>query len=192
MTPDAKDGEDRRDGPRAVLGDAAPDFTLRDQFGQDVTLSDFRGRKAVVLLFYPYAFSGVCTGEMAGIRDRLDEFLTFDTEVLAISCDPVYSLRAFADAEGLNFPLLSDFWPHGAVATAYEVFDEVKGDAAPVVLRHRPRGQAGLGGAQRQPRGPRPRRAPRAARRGTGLNRSRARLIQSISAISLTRLERGT
>jgi peroxiredoxin len=108
-------------------GRPAPDFTLRDQFGQDVTLSSFRGTKAVVILFYPYAFSGVCTGEMAGIRHRLDEFLTFDTEVLAISCDPVYSLRAFADAEGLNFPLLSDFWPHGEVARSFEVFDEVKG-----------------------------------------------------------------
>ena len=97
------------------LGDSAPDFTLRDQFGQDITLSSFRGRKAVVVLFYPYAFSGVCTGEMAGIRDRLDEFMTFDTEVLAISCDPMYSLRAFADQDGLNFPLLSDFWPHGEV-----------------------------------------------------------------------------
>lgn len=109
------------------LGGMAPDFTLRDQFGQDVTLSSFRGTKAVVILFYPYAFSGVCTGEMAGIRERLDEFLTFDTEVLAISCDPVYSLRAFADAEGLNFPLLSDFWPHGEVAQAFEVFDDVRG-----------------------------------------------------------------
>lgn len=109
------------------LGGPAPDFTLRDQFGQDVTLSSFRGTKAVVILFYPYAFSGVCTGEMAGIRERLDEFLTFDTEVLAISCDPVYSLRGFADAEGLNFPLLSDFWPHGEVARAFEVFDDVKG-----------------------------------------------------------------
>ena len=109
------------------LGGLAPDFTLRDQFGQDVTLSSYRGTKAVVILFYPYAFSGVCTGEMAGIRGRLDEFLTFDTEVLAISCDPVYSLRAFADAEGLNFPMLSDFWPHGEVARAFEVFDDVKG-----------------------------------------------------------------
>ena len=110
-----------------ALGDPAPDFTLRDQFGQDVTLSSFRGSKAVALVFYPYAFSGVCTGEMAGIRDRLEEFLTFDTEVLAISCDPVYSLRAFADADGLNFPLLSDFWPHGEVTRAYRVFDEAKG-----------------------------------------------------------------
>jgi peroxiredoxin len=111
------------------IGGPAPDFTLRDQFGQDVTLSDFRGSKAVAIFFYPSAFSGVCTGEMSGIRARLDQFLTFDTEVLGISCDPIYSLRAFADADGLNFPLLSDFWPHGAVATAYDVFDEVKGCA---------------------------------------------------------------
>jgi peroxiredoxin len=110
-----------------TLGASAPDFTLRDQFGQDVTLGSFRGSKAVLLLFYPFAFSGICTGEMSGIRDRLDEFMTFDTEVLGISCDPVYSLRAFADAEGLNFPLLSDYWPHGEVAKAYDVFDEAKG-----------------------------------------------------------------
>jgi mycoredoxin-dependent peroxiredoxin len=77
------------DSPGVAVGSPAPDFTLRDQFGQDVTLSSFRGRKAVALVFYPYAFSGVCTGEMAGIRDRLEDFLTFDTEVLAISCDPV-------------------------------------------------------------------------------------------------------
>ena len=109
------------------LGGMAPDFTLRDQFGQDVRLSSYRGSKAVLLVFYPYAFSGVCTGEMAGIRDRLADFMTFDSEILAISCDPVYSLRAFADAEGLNFPLLSDFWPHGAVSRAYGVFDEQKG-----------------------------------------------------------------
>ena len=109
------------------LGESAPDFTLRDQFGQDVTLSSYRGKKAVVILFYPYAFSGVCTGEMAGIRDRLAEFLTFDTEVLAISCDPMFSLRAFADQDGLNFALLSDFWPHGEVSRAYDVFDEVTG-----------------------------------------------------------------
>ena len=110
-----------------TLGAPAPDFTLRDQFGQDVTLSSFRGRKAVALVFFPYAFSGVCTGEMAGIRERLAEFMTFDTEVLAISCDPVYSLRAFAEAEGLNFPLLSDFWPHGQVCRDFDVFDERKG-----------------------------------------------------------------
>ena len=102
---------------------------MRDQFGQDVALSDYRGRKSVALVFFPWAFSNVCTSEMAGIRDRLDEFLTFDTEVLAISCDPTYSLRVFADTDGLNFPLLSDFWPHGAVASAYGVFDADRGVA---------------------------------------------------------------
>jgi peroxiredoxin len=110
-----------------VLGDQAPDFTLRDQFGQDVALSSYRGKKAVALVFYPYAFSGVCTGEMAGIRDRLADFMTFDSEVLAISCDPMFALRAFADSEGLNFPLLSDFWPHGDVSRGFDVFDERAG-----------------------------------------------------------------
>ena len=112
-----------------AVGGEAPDFTLRDQFGQDVALSSYRGKKAVLLVFYPAAFSGVCTGEMSGIRDRLADFLTFDSEVLAVSCDPVYSLRAFADTDGLNFPLLSDFWPHGEVTRAYDVFDETKGSA---------------------------------------------------------------
>ncbi|MFT4264855.1 MAG: peroxiredoxin [Nocardioides sp.] len=112
-----------------AVGEPAPDFTLRDQFGADVTLSSYAGTKAVALLFYPAAFSGVCTGEMSAVRARLDEFMTFDTEVLALSCDPVYALRAFAEADGLNFPLLSDFWPHGEVARAYRVFDERKGMA---------------------------------------------------------------
>ena len=109
------------------IGGPAPDFTLRDQFGQDVSLSSYRGTKAVALVFYPYAFSGVCTGEMAGIRDRLASFMTFDSDVLAISCDPMFALRAFADTDGLNFPLLSDFWPHGEVSRAFDVFDEGAG-----------------------------------------------------------------
>ena len=109
------------------VGTKAPDFTLKNQHGEAVSLSDFAGRKNVVLLFYPFAFTGVCTGELAGVRDRLDEFLSFDTEVLALSCDPVYSLRSFAEAEGLNFPLLSDFWPHGAVTASYDVLDERRG-----------------------------------------------------------------
>ena len=106
-----------------VVGTPAPDFRLRDQFGQEVTLSSFAGEKTVALVFFPWAFSNVCTSEMNGIRDRLDEFLTFGTEVLAISTDPTYSLRVFSDTDGLNFPLLSDFWPHGAVASSYGVFD---------------------------------------------------------------------
>lgn len=110
-----------------AIGKPAPDFTLRDQFGADVTLSSFRGTKAVLVLFYPFAFSGVCTGELAQVRERMAEFVTFDTEVLALSCDPIFSLRAYADRDGLNVPLLSDFWPHGEVARAYDVFDEDDG-----------------------------------------------------------------
>ena len=112
-----------------AIGDLAPDFTLRDQFGQHITLSEFRGRKAVAIMFYPFAFSGVCTGEMTGIRDRLAEFMTFDSEIVAVSCDPTYALRTFADTDGLNFSLLSDFWPHGAVAKSYGVFNANNGSA---------------------------------------------------------------
>ena len=109
------------------VGEPAPDFTLRDQHGADVTLSSFAGEKAVLIVFYPYAFSGVCTGELTGFRDRLGEFETDTTTLLAISCDPIYTQRAFADRDALFFPLLTDFWPHGAVASAYGVFDEEAG-----------------------------------------------------------------
>jgi peroxiredoxin len=109
------------------IGAPAPDFELRDQFGQDIRLSAYAGHKSVLLFFFPYAFSGVCSGELVQLRDRLDEFLTFDTEVIAISCDPIFTLRALADTDGLNFALLSDFWPHGEVTRAYGVFDEHKG-----------------------------------------------------------------
>jgi mycoredoxin-dependent peroxiredoxin len=115
---------------RLESGQEAPDFTLRDQHGSDVTLSSFRGHKAVVLMFYPYAFSRVCTGELCAVRDSLATFESDAVQVLAISCDPMFSLRAFAEQDGLTFPLLSDFWPHGAVASAYGVLDETKGCAA--------------------------------------------------------------
>ena len=108
-------------------GREAPDFTLRDQHGQHVSLSSFRGRKAVVVMFYPYAFSSVCTGELSEVRDNQPAFESDDVQLLAVSCDPMFSLRAFADQDGLTFPLLSDFWPHGATARAYGAFDEERG-----------------------------------------------------------------
>ena len=111
------------------VGDKAPDFTLRDQHGADFTLSAHAGRKAVLLVFYPYAFSGVCTGELSGFRDRLGDFETETTTIAAISCDPLFTQRAFADRDGIFFPLLSDFWPHGEVASAYGVLDESDGCA---------------------------------------------------------------
>jgi len=110
-------------------GDVAPDFTLRDQHGQELRLSSFAGRKAVLIAFYPYAFSGVCTGELTGFRDRLGDFETDTTTLVGISCDPLYTQRAFADRDGIFFPLLADFWPHGAVASAYGVLDESEGCA---------------------------------------------------------------
>jgi peroxiredoxin len=115
--------------PGPQIGQQAPDFELKDQFGQPVRLSELRGEKAVVLMFYPFAFSGVCTGELCAVRDNLPRFESEDVALLAISCDMMFSLRAFADRDGLEFPLLSDFWPHGAVAEQYGVFDEQRGCA---------------------------------------------------------------
>jgi mycoredoxin-dependent peroxiredoxin len=111
------------------VGEQAPDFELSDQHGQDVSLSKFRGAKNVIAVFYPFAFSGVCTGEMREIRERLPTFQNDGVQLLALSCDPLYALRVFADQEGLTFPLLSDFWPHGEVAKAYGVFDADRGCA---------------------------------------------------------------
>ncbi|MGW7523891.1 peroxiredoxin [Streptomyces sp. NPDC054783] len=111
------------------VGDKAPDFELKDNHGRTVKLSDFRGEKNVVLLFYPFAFTGVCTGELCELRDNLPKFEGRDTQLLAVSNDSIHTLRVFAEQEGLEYPLLSDFWPHGNVSRAYGVFDEDKGCA---------------------------------------------------------------
>ena len=113
-----------------VIGEPAPDFTLDDQDGQKVSLSSFRGKKNVLVVFYPFAFSSTCTGELCEIRDDLAGFQNDDVQVLAISCDPMYTLRAYADAQGYTFPLLADFWPHGAVAQQYGVFLTSRGMAS--------------------------------------------------------------
>jgi mycoredoxin-dependent peroxiredoxin len=110
-----------------AVGSRAPDFTARNQHGEQVRLSDHAGRSDVVLVFYPYAFSGVCTSELAALRDRPD--LLAAAEFLAISCDPMFTLRAYADAQKLEFGLLTDFWPHGAIASSYGVFDPERGCA---------------------------------------------------------------
>jgi peroxiredoxin len=111
------------------VGELAPDFELRSQHGEPTRLSGFRGAKSVVVLFYPFAFSGICTGELCEIRDDLASFQNDAVQVVAISCDSVQVLRAFADSQGYDFPLLSDFWPHGAVARAYGVFVDAYGSA---------------------------------------------------------------
>ena len=111
------------------VGEQAPDFELTDQHGTPVRLSSFRGAKSVVLVFYPLAFSGVCTGELCAIRDQFPEADRDDVEVLAVSVDSTFATRAWSDAEHFEFGLLSDFWPHGAVATQYGVFDSDRGIA---------------------------------------------------------------
>lgn len=115
---------------RAVpaLGEAAPDFELVNQFGEPVRLSELRGRN-VVLVFFPFAFSGICTGELCEIRDNLALFEDADAVVLGISVDSKFAQRAYAEKEGYAFDLLADFWPHGAVAERYGVFDADSGMA---------------------------------------------------------------
>ena len=111
------------------VGQEAPDFELRDQTGQTVRLSDYRGQKNVMVVFYPMSFTGVCEAEMCGIRDSVESFRNDEVETLAISVDSPPTHQRWAHEQGFDFPLLSDFWPHGAVAQAYGVFDDRVGVA---------------------------------------------------------------
>lgn len=110
-----------------AVGQEAPDFTVKNQFGEEVSLSDFRGKKNVVLVFYPMAFTGICTGELCEIRDNNTTFESDDVQVLGISCDTPASLKVFSEQEGFTFPLLSDYWPHGEVSKKYGSFLEERG-----------------------------------------------------------------
>jgi peroxiredoxin len=137
-------------GPR--VGQPAPGFTLPDAHGTPVSLAGLAGGP-VALVFVPFAFSGTCTGELCELRDNLAAFQQAGVHLAAVSCDPMFSLRAWGEQEGYTFDLLSDFWPHGAAARAYGVFDEDAGIAlrgsflvdADGILRWKvvnPRGQA--------------------------------------------------
>ncbi|MGW0231820.1 peroxiredoxin [Actinopolymorpha singaporensis] len=143
------DAATTQDPQPSLVGVQAPDFALNDQHGAEVrlrtTVSDGAedaegtgtgtagpGRVAAghtVVVFYPFAFTGVCTGELKVLQKAQPRFAALDARVLAISCDSMFSLRVFAERESLTFPLLSDFWPHGAVARAYGVFDADRGCA---------------------------------------------------------------
>jgi len=120
------------DGGQVVLevGAEAPDFELRDAHGQPMRLSDYRGKKNVVIVFIPFAFSRNCTGELCAIGEDLSAFQNEDTQVIAVSCDSPFALKAWGEKERYDFPMLSDFWPHGAVSAQYGVFQEPVGAAS--------------------------------------------------------------
>ena len=113
----------------AEIGQQAPDFTLKSHTGEEVSLSQFKGVKPVVLVFIPFAFTGICEGELCAIRDDFSTFEAAGTQVLAISCDTSPAQKMWSDAQGWTFPMLSDFWPHGEVAKKYGVFNEERGCA---------------------------------------------------------------
>ncbi|MGP3708741.1 peroxiredoxin [Gordonia paraffinivorans] len=115
-------------GPLKV-GDRAPDFELRDQNNQLVSLSSLRADRNVLVVFYPLAFTGTCQGELGYIRDQQPQFFNDDVTTVTISVGPSPTHKVWASAQGFLFPLLSDFWPHGEVARAYGVFNEERGYA---------------------------------------------------------------
>ncbi|MFT4233039.1 MAG: peroxiredoxin [Leucobacter sp.] len=116
------------------VGAQAPDFTLSDQHGDELTLSELVAEGPVALVFFPLAFSGICTGELCELRDNLSIFADSKVRLVGISVDSVFSLQVWAEREGYDFPILSDFWPHGAVAQAYDAFVEERGIATRATL----------------------------------------------------------
>jgi peroxiredoxin len=111
------------------IGDPAPDFTLKDQHNGEVSLASFRGQQAVVLIFYPATFTGICQGELAAVQADLATLQNEAVQVIAVSVDSPFANKVWAEQQGFTFPILSDFWPHGAVAQAYGVFDDIVGRA---------------------------------------------------------------
>lgn len=116
------------------VGAQAPDFTLSDQHGEELTLSELVQDTPVALVFFPLAFTGVCTGELCELRDNLSLFESEGVRLLGISVDSVPALRVWSEQEGYDFSILSDFWPHGAVARDYQAFIEERGIATRATL----------------------------------------------------------
>jgi len=110
-------------------GTRAPDFDLRDQNNQFVSLGSFRGEKRVVIVFFPLAFTGTCEGELGYLRDHLPEFENDRSVLLAVSVGPPPTHKVWSSLQGFLFPILSDFWPHGATAMDYGVFNPRSGYA---------------------------------------------------------------
>ncbi|KFU75663.1 Peroxiredoxin [Amycolatopsis lurida] len=111
------------------IGSRAPDFTLNSNHLKPVTLSSFAGDKNVLLVYYPRAFTPICRGELCQLRDEVEIYHKYDVQVIGVSVDSPFCLKAWADTQGYPFPLLSDFWPHGEVAETYGSFDDALGVA---------------------------------------------------------------
>src|ERR1700757_3192646 len=109
------------------VGQTAPDFTLKDQSQKEVKLSDFAGKKNVVIVFYPLDWSPVCTNEHVCFVNDMRNFETLDAEVLGVSVDSVWSHKAYAEKMGIKYSLLADFQPRGAMSEKYGVFLPEKG-----------------------------------------------------------------
>ena len=116
------------------VGAIAPDFTLSDQHGEELTLSELVESGPVAIVFFPLAFSGICTGELCELRDNIAVFADSKVRLVGISVDSVHALRAWATQEDYEFSILSDFWPHGAVARAFDAFVEEAGIATRATL----------------------------------------------------------
>lgn len=112
-----------------AVGSQAPDFVLKDQNNRPVKLADYQGKKIVLLIFYPLAFTDVCCGELREVQSNLAQYENEHVQVLTVSVDSVFSNKVWSEREGFTFPLLSDFWPHGAVADSYGVLNQTTGFA---------------------------------------------------------------
>jgi len=110
-----------------AVGQAAPDFSLKDQYDKDVKLSDFAGKKNVVIVFYPLDWSPVCTKEHVCLVKGMKDFATLDAEVLGVSVDSAWSHKAYAEKMGIQYSLLADFNPRGAMADKFGVYLPEKG-----------------------------------------------------------------
>jgi peroxiredoxin len=115
------DSRNRTESKTLKVGDVAPDFTLKTNNKRDWRLSDFRGKKNVVLAFVPFAFSGVCSTQLPSYEADLERFKDANTEIVSISMDSTYALDAWAKSMHVSFPLLSDFYPQGNVVDLYGV-----------------------------------------------------------------------
>jgi peroxiredoxin len=108
-------------------GDGAPEFDLAVSAGERVRLSDYRGRSNVLLVFHPFAFTQVCEDEARDLQENLQAFKDAGTEIVFVSCDSWATRQAWKEQIGAEYTFASDFWPHGAAAKAYGVFNEATG-----------------------------------------------------------------